>query len=893
MHNPSHSSGHDGPQYNPSSVVDSYWHTTPSLSPDLSTSTTQAFIGPNANFPSNPHVGNPSAQLSYSSYPPSMLPSGFSNPDQRLAPPSDNVGNNKVAIPRLAAPTTYRGRRRSARACEPCRQRKIKCDGVRPTCGQCSYHNSQCLYEDVKRVRDQKMLELLSKRTERYESLLRDLEGDVDTPTARRIRKALKVKDNKTARNNDNPDDSDSDSSVGSLEAVDLVEEDLNRNETTRAAGFFGKNSEVAWMQRLEDGIEQKTSWPGSRLQSTSGSSAVASQSQSPHALAAVLPSEERLDRDLPIAMMNYHLDDLDIPVVGDDSDPVTVPPRETADKYFDAYMTFVHPTFSVLRKSTFTAQYLQFFSRPTQPPPRWLGILNMIFAIGCRYCKLIDPGAGSAWEDGLVYLTRARQLSLRENVLFEHTDLQQIQLEFLVAVYLLCLGQVNRASKFSGLALRSALSLGINLHITDGRTHDASKEARCRLWWSIYSLEHLLTSMHGRASCVGEGLCSVSPPLPFEEDFFEQPEISRLLQDRAFREAQLRPTLFETPSQLQCGPTWMADCKPCPALFFYHLTDLALISHAVLNKIYSIEGLRECSSVTEYRLQKYRLCMDRWLAKVPPPYRFTVPEAGPWHLNHAQLDDENAPFARERVCLAMNYYSARIILCRPCLSQTHSPQPLNSPPAQDANHRTKLRTDMATDCLQAACSLISILPDNPDIAWLVRVTPWWSVLHFIMQATTALLLALSFVCFPKQTNLPSSSTSNSGSKSNIRSASVSGSDPSISNTPALLDTDIETVIAQAKKALRSIHTMAHVDPAARRAFVLCDGVVRKLAPALNIDLKDWPNVESLVGRHGGGGGGEKGERKDHGGGVANDRRESDSRLEGLNDLVDFDGGGG
>lgn len=253
---------------------------------------------------------------------------------------------------------------------------------------------------------------------------------------------------NSSTRNKHDPDDSDSSSSVGSLEAVDLVEEDLNRNETTRAAGFFGKNSEVAWMQRLEDDIEHKSSYSGSRLQSHSGSSAAVSQSQSPLAGAAVLPSQDKWDRDIPIAMMNYHLDDLDIPMVSDYSDPMTVPPREIADKYFDAYMTYVHPTFSILRKSTFTGQYRQFFNRHTQPPRKWLGILNMIFAIGCRYCKLLDPGAGSAWEDGLVYLTRARQLSLHENVLFEHTDLQQIQLEFLVAVYLLCLGQVNRYSK-------------------------------------------------------------------------------------------------------------------------------------------------------------------------------------------------------------------------------------------------------------------------------------------------------------------------------------------------------------------------------------------------------------------------------------------------------------
>lgn len=106
--------------------------------------------------------------------------------------PADPVVH-KVAIPRLAAPTSSRGRRRSARACEACRTRKTKCDGVRPTCGQCVYHNNPCIYEDVKRVRDQKMLDVLARRVDRYETLLRSLEGDSDPATVRRIRKALKV----------------------------------------------------------------------------------------------------------------------------------------------------------------------------------------------------------------------------------------------------------------------------------------------------------------------------------------------------------------------------------------------------------------------------------------------------------------------------------------------------------------------------------------------------------------------------------------------------------------------------------------------------------------------------------------------------------------------------
>ena len=118
----------------------------------------------------------------FSQYMPTPLTAGSGN----IAP--------KVAIPRLASSDALlHGRRRSARACEPCRQRKIKCDGIRPSCGQCAYNNHSCFYEDVKRVRDQKRLGSLVKRVDIYEALLREVEGEVDPLTARKIKKALKV----------------------------------------------------------------------------------------------------------------------------------------------------------------------------------------------------------------------------------------------------------------------------------------------------------------------------------------------------------------------------------------------------------------------------------------------------------------------------------------------------------------------------------------------------------------------------------------------------------------------------------------------------------------------------------------------------------------------------
>ncbi|KAJ5929791.1 hypothetical protein N7454_006741 [Penicillium verhagenii] len=767
----------------------------------------------------------------------------------------DLIPLEKVAIPRIASVNNAQTRRRSVRACESCRQRKTKCDGKRPSCGQCIYHNNQCVYEEVKRVRDENKIKSLTSRVEKYEKTLRSVQGEVDAPTARKIRKLLKVsqisimyqshiayatgtsildavtcKDGSFSKQPQKDEDSDSDSSVGSLESVDVVGEDLNRNEQSRAAGHFGKSSEVAWMQKLEDSVgstsrEMSDSPLMGHVEGQNGDSA---------------SQNDKIAKDIPIAMMNYHMDDLDIPMVDNQSDPFVMPRRDLADEYFNAYISSVD---RLVRHAIRT------------PPRKWLAVLNMIFAIGCRHCRLMNHTNIGIYDDHIVFLTRARQLSLQENVLFEHTALQQIQLELLVAVYLLCTGQINRASKFVSMALHSAISLGINLRLLDDRTNHASKEARSRLWWSIYSLEHLLTSMHGRVSGVGENLCSVQLPTPVEEEEFDKPEIRRLFQNKRANKIEFTATLFEKLNQPSSAPSWTFTVPTSPSLFFHYLVDLFLISQSVLNKVYSIEGIREGSSQTEYRLQKYATRMDRWLAKVPPSYQFTQPGAGPWRVNHAKLDDESLPHTRERVCLALNYYSARITLCRPCLSlHQRATIPAEKMP------RAKLRAEMATNCLQASCSLISTFPERIDIAWLARVTPWWSVLHFLMQSTTALLLALAY-CSPEK--------SEQGAQQQAEHpASLSGAP-----YPSLLESDLKTALAMSRKALSWIHAMASVDMAACRAFKLCDSVVRRIAPTLDLDLEDWPLAETLVG-----GEVESGEAF-----------QIDSRMEGLEDLMNFE----
>lgn len=376
---------------------------------------------------------------------------------------------------------------------------------------------------------------------------------------------------------------------------------------------------------------------------------------------------------------------------------------------------------------------------------------------------------------------------------------------------------------------------------------------------------------MHGRASCVGESLCSVSLPIPAEEDMFKQPDIYRLLQDSALRDSRLRPTLFETSGQLRAGTAWASEFQPCPSLFFYYIVDLSMTAQAVLNKVFSIEGVREGTSEMEYRLQKYGLRLDRWLSKLPANYQFTVADGGPWLVDRVKLD-ESAFYSRERVCLALNYYSACVTLCRPCLSQAHT-SPLGVSPAatQEMTSRAKRRTNMGSDCLQAACSLISILPESVDVTWLARIAPFWSILHFLMQATTALLLGISSCSFASPPKPAHKRSSFNQPPSPAGPSTANPPSPTL-HYPPLLNTDLNTAIAQSKKALIWIHAMASIDASSKRAFHICDKVIRQIAPGLGIDLQDWPSKETLA----------EPEAEVDG---------SEMRMDAFDDLIDPDGG--
>lgn len=567
----------------------------------------------------------------------------------------------------------------------------------------------------------------------------------------------------------------------------------------------MGKSSEISWMQRLQREAEQRARGNPGTLDSNTDEEESGSDRFSLHAL-------------------NYHLDDLEISV----AEPVqlySMPSRHLAHRLFDDYLKTVHPFFPIISKPLFRAQFQTFFDSSgrysaARPSNKWLAILNTIFAIAAKHAHLIHAPWRGNENDHLVYLARARRLSMNGEVLFSHPDLQQVQVEGLIAFYLMTSDQINRfvpnaplpykvefktklyccnrAWRISALAVRSAITLGINLKIDTPKTPNVAKEARYRVWWCLYSFEHMLGIMTGRAIYSLDGGYATPLPLPFEEEKLqEDTDAIKLLNDPDARDEQLSSLMASTGIR-QSGNkddiqksrskdrAWLKNMPSNSGLCYLYYCDLTVITQEIVNKVFSTNSVTLMWSEIEARLDELRLRIDLWHSSLPASLDFTHEEA-----------DDHPDQLRYKLFLAFHYYGARITLGRPCLCRRDAR--LTNTSNQTFSHL------MAVITLNSASGMLDLIPDEPNVLQLYKLCPWWCVLRYLMQAATVILLELSFgsVHMPEE----------------------------------------ELKLVQlSKKCIRWFHAMSERSIGSRRAWQLCDSIFRKLSSGMKYSTDDIPS---------------------------------------------------
>jgi hypothetical protein len=218
-------------------------------------------------------------------------------------------------------------------------------------------------------------------------------------------------------------------------------------------------------------------------------------------------------------------------------------------------------------------------------------------------------------------------------------------------------------------------------------------------------------------------------------------------------------------------------------SLYFLYAVDLAFLMREAIDKLYAPAANRQSWLEIENTVSTLISKADNWHSRLPLEFQFTNMDTG-------------QPLARQRVSLAFRFYTTKLMISQPCLRRRVAHTQAEAEPLS-------ARCDtIASTCIEMASQMLGILPDEPtdqNMALFYDFSPWWCVLHYVVQAMTIFLVKLS--------------------------RSMPGSEESIS------------LVDKVMKATRWIRKMSFKDSFSRRAWVVCEELLSQLGLRSEVDV--------------------------------------------------------
>lgn len=330
------------------------------------------------------------------------------------------------------------------------------------------------------------------------------------------------------------------------------------------------------------------------------------------------------------------------------------------------------------------------------------------------------------------------------------------------------------------GISLRFALAAGLHLRNDNPLASPSKKETLIRTWWSLHSIESLLCTLIGRPCVIPNNQCTV--PLPSvspEEQSGDGSSVESTNQAhwRNKGTALLRQSSSETSSKGNLDTVTRTS-------FLGARVTMGLIMQKVLSRLYSPQTTVNSWKQIQEEIKSLSEELDEWVTAALPE------ELRP--VNSIQESDTQ----RERLLLSFQYHSAKLLIYRPCLCHIERRIKGQSDASASFNEKT------AEACVQAAQAVTQLFPDEPDCSFIYQQSPWWCIVHNIMQAAAVFLLEMSF----DQTHMV---------HPNGR------------------------IVKSIKKLVRWLHFMSFSNAVAARAYEVVADVIRTGAQRLRIDASE------------------------------------------------------
>ncbi|KAJ5526367.1 transcriptional regulator family: Fungal Specific TF [Penicillium frequentans] len=508
-------------------------------------------------------------------------------------------------------------RKRTARACDSCYRRKIKCDATLPQCNWCSHHNLPCTFDRVvQRKRkpenddsNHPKSSRLSERISRIEQLL--AENLMRESNSEPMDYTHIIDDNPININTTNTTASNSPSStsVSSISNQPILSSSVGVHFAGRELGVISLLTGIPFL--LPEGQE----WIQARTGQT-----ISSEKLSP----SRVPWEKERGQSSNETMMNLRNDDL-----------FELPDRRSVQMYFDAYKQsrVMRRLFPVVDIELFAETINEAYRQPKsgfefgQASTRACIIAFAAFVARLPpVVQIIRRLSSTALQVDHEILSSKAQFLLSQ-VMQEPASLEGAQAVTMLTLYEVSSGNMRATNYFAAIAARLIFMLGGNLNsnkLYSNSKHDRRRQQQVRnLFWICYTMDKDVALRIGQPPTIADENCDLTLPPGYAEHAFLDPEDAKLSHSQ---------------------PSFQFDLR------------LSIIKSRTHTALYSVGAIQKSDADLLKSIRELDDELEEWRLSIPPQWRPTMSFS-------AEASDPNVTM--HSIMLRLNYYL--------CMSIIHS----------------------------------------------------------------------------------------------------------------------------------------------------------------------------------------------------------------------------
>ncbi|KXL44450.1 hypothetical protein M433DRAFT_278084 [Acidomyces richmondensis BFW] len=546
-------------------------------------------------------------------------------------PPSDS----RSGTPGDKPPEASNKRRRVALACSNCRHRKSRCDGRRPKCSLCSDLGCECQYEQAGTALTltvgKSFISQLEQRLQDMESKIKELQqGSIKATLGSAMQehqsflpppRCLIEEDGgisaehphyvyeNTAEIGELDTAEDSIDGMGAMKFAD--EEDC---------GYFGPSSNIAFLRHISFAIARGNA-PGHGEMSPSSRRLMGAVSISrPH------HAPEKV---------NHKASNMKHPSVN----MYALPSEDRTWALIREYFQKTGQLLPFIHEESFCDTYFQMKQNNfTMARRTWLGLLNIILAMATTL-SVEAYGSAKRIEESEVYYQRANALCDKE--FKRNVSLELVQYLLVLGQYLQGMQKSVQAWTVHGLAITTALQLGLHSPRTNSGFSPLESETRKRVWYGCILLDRTLSMTFGRPSMIPDKYMKLELPLS---------EIHMV------------------------GPNLHSEPTPhMDAMFFSATIKLYNVMYHVIDTCYGqnlgLEDVMEDSELLSLVLEGERL-LEAQRSQIQRDLRLRIYESPLQSRDLEVMESQNLIVERFNIVISLRYHNIRILLHRPILER-------------------------------------------------------------------------------------------------------------------------------------------------------------------------------------------------------------------------------